>query len=581
MAVFKNPARSAKYALKKANMQLKLSEVLASPLDLQNRLERILDLAVEILDAERGSIMLLDESKGRLKMLISKGIANPKYRNVEVFSGEGISGWVLENRKSLILHDSINTKDFTGIDSAIRSSIAVPLESEDSIIGVLNVSTKKRHRFNDSDLELMEAFSRYAASALENAVLYARIEEEQNRFRKELELGSQIQRSIVKTTTPLKNVNVIARLIPASAVGGDFYNVIPFEKGDEVCFHCARETQDMCDEVEISSCPFKFSVLIGDVANKGLPASLVMAVLMTALNLTGARKDSPAEILQATNLSFRKMVRHSHFGFATLFYAFIDIIDNKMVFSRAGHEPPLLIRTSGTIESLDSEGYPVGFMQDGDYEEIEIDFNAGDRLVLYTDGVTGAVNREGKIWGRRSLIDFTKSNLHVSAEEYMDGLLDEAMVFGGDSPPSDDIAILILDNEPRYDMRKVIDSRMQDIRTTIDGILELCTVCGADREAVRLCCEEIIHNAMEHANKWNASKQVVVLARTEKRGLRVFVRDSGEGFDLDATLEKMKKRLDKMDTRGRGLIIVEHYTKMFSYNNTRKEAEMFFETEPV
>ncbi|MDI7252952.1 MAG: GAF domain-containing protein, partial [Actinomycetota bacterium] len=252
---------------------LRLGRFLASTLSLENRLDRVLDQAMELLEAERGSIMLLEEDTGELVVKAARGLDGERDFRVPV--GQGISGWVARTGEPLILQDAVADRRFRGTDPSVKSALAVPLRAGERIIGVLNVSNCTRtHRFDHRDLEHLLSFADMAAVAIENARLYRELKREQEQLGKELRLASRIQRSIVSTHVPCASVRLVSRLMPASAVGGDFFSVIPLARDSRFCFYCSTDTQDRCQKLRTEFCPQKFGLMIGDVANKGLPAAL-------------------------------------------------------------------------------------------------------------------------------------------------------------------------------------------------------------------------------------------------------------------------------------------------------------------
>ena len=149
----------------------RMGRVLAASLDLDTRLNRVLEQAMEILQAERGSIMLLDEERNELVVRASRGLKDSHEFRVDM--GEGIAGWVAEHGEPLVLQDVVSDNRFSGTNPSIKSALAVPLKVDTKVIGVLNVSTTTKHRrFDFLDLEHLSSFADMAAVAIENARLY-------------------------------------------------------------------------------------------------------------------------------------------------------------------------------------------------------------------------------------------------------------------------------------------------------------------------------------------------------------------------------------------------------------------------
>lgn len=557
---------------------LRLGKLLASTLSLDNRLDRVLDQAMELLGAERGSIMLLEEEARELVVRAARGLDG--WREFRVPLGKGISGWVAEHGEPLILQDVVADRRFRGTDPSVKSALAVPLRVQDKIIGVLNVSTSTRtRRFGRHDLEHLLSFADMAAAAIENARLYQALKREQEHLKKELRLASRIQRSIISTHVPCASIRMVSRLMPASAVGGDFFSIIPLARDSRFCFYCAPDTQDRCQKLRTEFCPQKFGLMIGDVANKGMPAALIMSVLTTLLYELGRHHISPRTILDEANTAFRRFFSESQYGFATLFYAFYDNNDNTLTYARAGHEPPLLWRKGdGSIEALEGEGFPVGLMEDGKYQERTIKLEKGDRVLLYTDGLTGALNVRGEVMGRKKLVELMKKHAREDIENFLDVLADEIMLFSGDAPQPDDVAVMVLELEDLYDLTMTVGTDVRQIRYVIDSVLE--TLQGfeglSDPLTLRLCLEELLHNAMEHGNRGDRTKKVYITVKAEPKRAVIRVRDEGEGFDYRGVISGNDDHEEILSERGRGLLIVSHYADELKFNREGNEVTLIF-----
>jgi sigma-B regulation protein RsbU (phosphoserine phosphatase) len=554
----------------------RIGQVLAAPLDLGMRLDRVLEQAIDLLQADRGSIMLLDEDLEELVVRASRGLQ--AWREFRVPLGEGIAGWVAEHGEPLILHDAVSDERFRGVNPNIKSALAVPLRVEGKVIGVLNVSTTlEEKRYDYLDMEHLISFADMAAAAIENARLYDALKREQDHLKRELLMASRVQRSIISTHVPCASIRMVSRLMPASEVGGDFFSVIPLSRDSRFCFYCSSEVQDRCQNLRSEYCPDKFGVMIGDVANKGMPAALIMSVLTTLLYELGRHHISPRTILNQANTAFRRFFSESQYGFATLFYAFYDNTDNTFTYSKAGHEPPLLLRSGGGVEFLEGEGFPVGLMEDGEYQEKTVKLERGDRVLLYTDGLTGALNSKGEVLGRKRLVELVRTHVREDIESFLDTLADEIMLFTGDAPQPDDVAVMVLELEDLFDLTMTVGTDVRQIRYVINSVLE--TLRGfeglKDPVTLRLCLEELLHNAMEHGNRCDLSKKVYITVKAEPRKVVIRVRDEGEGFDVNGVMAT-ENDPTILSERGRGLTIVKHYASELRFNREGNEAVLVF-----
>ncbi len=569
--------RSSQGAIPNGDL-FRIGRMLATTLSLTTRLDRVVEQAIELLEADRGSIMLVDDDSRELVVRASRGLDSALEFRMPL--GEGIAGWVASHGEPLVLQDVISDRRFVGTDPSVKSALAVPLRADGRVIGVLNISnTARKRRFNHSDLEHLSSFADMAAVAIENARLYQALRKDQEHLEKELRMASRIQRSIISTHVPCASMRMVSRLMPASAVGGDFFSVIPLDRDSRFCFYCSSETQDRCQKLRTQFCPNKFGLMIGDVANKGMPAALIMSVLTTILYEVGRHHISPRTILDEANAAFRRFFNESQYGFATLFYAFYDNSDNTLTYVKAGHEPPLLLRrSSGEFDYLEGEGFPVGLMEDGSYQEKTVKLERGDRILLYTDGLTGALNTKGEVLGRKRLVELVRSLAGQDIEAFIDALADEIMLFSGDAPQPDDIAVMVLELEDLYDLTMTVGTDVLQIRYVINSVLE--TLQGfeglKDPITLRLCLEELLHNAMEHGNRCDVSKKVYITVKAEPLRATIRVRDEGEGFDFLRLMDCGSGVPDVLSERGRGLLIVRHYADELRFNREGNEATLVF-----
>jgi len=561
---------------------LEVGRVLTSSLDLETRLEKVLDLALPLFDADRVSIMLPDVRGEYLTVVASRGLPEVA-RQSRVRLGEGIAGWVAMRQEPLVLNDPLDHEKFEGTAEGLSSSMTVPLLAEGRLVGVLNVATSKPVHYTLEDLRYLNFLAGQAAIAIDNSRLYNQLEAKQKVLERELAMASRIQRSIISSYVPNPQVQVAAKLMPASAVGGDFYSIIPLARDSRFCFYCSPEIQDQCGEFTTMYCPNKFGLMIGDVANKGLPAALIMAVLTTSLYELGQANNSPRAVLGQANTIFNRFFFESQYGFATVFYAFFDGNDMSITYSKAGHDSPVILRKNGEAHFLNAEGFPLGLKADGEYEEKTIRLAEGDRLILYTDGVTGALNDKGQILGRARFAELVRQGHGKSLDLLMDSLVDEIMLFSGDSPPTDDIALMIMELQEQFDLYMEIPSEVGAVRQAVQAVLEIVAGAGSpDKlQELHLCLEELVRNAVEHGNHKDPDKTVGIAARIEADRVIVKIKDEGPGFQPPLYRDWRNHTWSDdaiLSERGRGLIIVRHYCEELRFNREGNEATLMMKT---
>jgi len=239
------------------------------------------------------------------------------------------------------------------------------------------------------------------------------------RRKKEMEIAQQIQESFLPHTIPfIENYDLAASSIPAQEVGGDFYDFIPIS---------SEQT----------------GLTIGDVSGKGIPAALFMAFSRTLLRAKACRNPGVGRMIESVN-NFINEEPHSNM-FVTLFYSILDSSRNKLTFVNAGHNPPLLLRNeNGEIIRLSTGGVVLGAMKGLKMGEKTIDMYPQDLLVLYTDGVTEAINQQEDQFGEERLIKLIKDNKDMPSDDMKNLIIDTVYDFASGTPQADDITIMVL-----------------------------------------------------------------------------------------------------------------------------------------
>ena len=272
--------------------------------------------------------------------------------------------------------------------------------------------------FSDDDLAFLEALSGSVAIAIDNA----RAMEERatlRALRREIEIASEIQQSILPRRFPAfperKDFDLHAAMLPARDVGGDFYDFFLID-------------------------PTHLAVVIGDVSGKGMPAAIFMAVSRTLLKATAVSGLAPAACLQHVNRLLH--AENSADMFVSLFYGILDLHGGRLTFSNGGHNPPLLQSAAGGLRDLASgQGCVLGVFGDAGYEGATCPITPGDTLLLYTDGVTEAMNPADEPYGEERLHALAQRD-HGSPLALIDALIADVRRHSATATQSDDITLL-------------------------------------------------------------------------------------------------------------------------------------------
>jgi sigma-B regulation protein RsbU (phosphoserine phosphatase) len=235
---------------------------------------------------------------------------------------------------------------------------------------------------------------------------------------RELDLARSIQSSLVPHTFPKhEHLSVYGTMIPAAQVGGDLFD----------CF--------MLDE-------HRLAFTIGDVSGKGIAAALFMAVSRTVLRVAASKGLAPHECLQEAH-QFLYGERRATSHFVTCFYGILDLATGQLDYSRAGHNPPYLVG-GDTVQTLDAaSGLPLGMLRTVKYDTATVQLAAGDTLLLFTDGITEAMNPRQEEYGEERLVSLLSTRASgLDVEALVRLVTQEAIVYAEGAPASDDMTVL-------------------------------------------------------------------------------------------------------------------------------------------
>lgn len=248
------------------------------------------------------------------------------------------------------------------------------------------------------------------------------IEQKLERAKAEIHIAAQIQKRFMPDHTPeVSEFKLAAVTIPAMEVGGDFYDFISLADGRQ-------------------------GLVIADVAGKSIPAALFMALSRTIVRANAAHRVSASDVLKEANFMIAQDA--SEGMFVTLFYGILDGKAHSMTYANAGHPPPLIFRTAD-CKCIEQEitGIALGAWEEAEYEERSVQFCRGDVALLYTDGVTEAINAKGEMYGLERLSRVITKSSRLSAQNIMSAILDDIFDFSSGQDQSDDITMIVLKAE--------------------------------------------------------------------------------------------------------------------------------------
>lgn len=435
--------RETESRLKTLNLLHHISQQITSSLDLEQVLYTTTLAVKELLGGSTASILTVDGDA--LTFQVATGESSTHIKPFRVPLGQGIAGWVVEHKQPVMVDDVQNDPRFFGtLDKktgfVTQNLIAAPLVVNDQAIGVIEVFNKSGG-FTLADQELLATFASSAAFAIENARLY-QVAVEKGRLERELQVARQVQVSLLPQEMPgLPGWDLAATWLPAREVAGDYYDFIPLHSvSGTFPLHSVSGTFPLETPPNQAQ---KFGLVIADVADKGTPAALFMVNTRAALRASMFEADSPMHGLTHVN---QLVCGDAHDGmFVTLFYAQINSLDGVVTYVNAGHNPPLLARGGGgELELLTRTGMALGVDPSALFAQRAVTLEAGDCVLLYTDGVPDALNEAGQEFGDARLRELVSANREKSAAGLVKVIETALKTHIGETAPFDDITLMAL-----------------------------------------------------------------------------------------------------------------------------------------
>jgi phosphoserine phosphatase RsbU/P len=405
----------------------------------------IVEGATRILDAHGGALYMADRTGTKLTpAFISKGcpplvdipphilqqaastpVALESYLRLHsVALGDGVIGRVWQTGEAVCLNEFSEAPELAKLRGTAFGTASVMIASllyGKQNMGVLALGNGPMDApFSQSDFVVFKSIAEQSAFALYNAIIYSEANEKK-RLDHDLEIARDIQRVLLPAEPPSVNGFEISGInVPARQVSGDYFDYI---KVDEE----------------------RLGVAIADVSGKGVPASLIMAICRSVLRSQAAQNPSPADVLRKVNRQLYPDIKEDMF--ISMAYLILDHARNGVMLARAGHDAPLLYkRASQTVTPLKPPGMVVGIDSGNVFDRITGDFpvplERDDCLVLYTDGVTEALDTDGNEFGVERTIQSVRASAANGAQAIIARLIDDLRNFVGSQPQNDDITLI-------------------------------------------------------------------------------------------------------------------------------------------
>ncbi len=399
----------------------------------------IVEGALRTLEADGGTLYVTNKSGSVLQPIyvskssppfveLPRDIGTPstsmqaRVRLQAVKVGEGLIGNALSSNVSLSLLPG--DEDLRTLRAySVNSAFIAPLIYGGQNLGVLALARSgKSEPFGPEHFNTFKALAEQSAFSLFDAFLHKEATEKLQ-IEKDLNIANEVQRILLPSEPPMiAGYDVAGTNIPARYVSGDYFDYIPLDA-------------DRC------------GVVIADVSGKGIPAALLMAMARTALRLLANADTPPAEVIRKLNAQLYPDIREDMF--ISLAFVLLDRRNGNVLLVRAGHDAPLVYRAADkSVSKVNPPGMAVGIDSGGAFNRVTKEFslvlNPGDCLVLYTDGVSEAQDRNGDEFGLEAMIRSVQASATESAAGIVQRVTSDVKAFIGDQPPHDDITLITI-----------------------------------------------------------------------------------------------------------------------------------------
>jgi len=526
---------------------LSIISYIIGDIDLDTVLNNVLKNAEELMEAEASSFLLLNKNKDELHAFVATGNAGEQIKKQDgIKVGTGISGWVAQNVKSLLIKDAYQDTRFcsdydkkTGFQT--KSVVCVPLIVKGNLIGVGQIINKKNAAyFDDQDLNIFTKFCEIAALALDNALMHQK-RIEQDRVQRDLELAEDIQRAFLPENLPVvKDLKIDYRYLASRYLAGDFLDISFLPNGN-------------------------VSLIIADVSGKGISAALFGS--RVSHEFSHLRKD-----LQNLEKIFKKLnnivCKYSTKGmFVTAIGMELNPNTGDCQIVNAGHPRPIALtpispKNMDVNELEQKSGPPLGIVEDAEYPINDFVLKENETMIFYTDGVSEAIMNDGSRFESKNIFEVLKKNQFYP----LNGLLQKLNQQCSGKDQADDITVVSFCRIKFKQLDIKSDpAELSKVRHLIETIGNELNYTNKEINQINLAVTESIVNIIEHTYMFKKDKDIRVQINRNNFGLHIFIRDWGEKQD-----PKNFKSRDLKDVKpgGLGVFFISELMDIVNYDNS-------------
>lgn len=563
---------------------------LLSHMNLDILLVKVMELALSIISAQVGSIML--DEDGKLVTKVEWGLNDEILSKIRHRNGALLSDYVRDHQEPFLV---MNTREDDRIDVSqlnveINSLIIIPLYTNDRFLGLVNiVNPSGSEKSYTRDTELLVTITNLVSISVENALLYKEALEKE-RIREQLNIARKIQQDLMPAEAPqMTDYDISGINITCDETGGDYYDYFSIQ-------------------------PEKFmNIVVGDVSGHGIGAALFMATARAHIRASINNNTSISRSMEViNNLLLVDMEKNDQF--MTLLIMQFDVNKKEISYTSAGHEIAIIYRTKEErFIELHSTGLPLGLIEDSTFKEEKCSLQEGDVIFLYTDGIKEAMNKQDELFGYERIKEILANTSDMSVQDIRQKIIDDVMAFSDGCAQQDDWTLVVIkvkeaakkkktatknnkkdaasynpvtpeqvvrytQKPPEIDGEKVFDSIIQSNMNQKELLLEeLMVLIGKstrfDMENefnLRLCLDEALTNGVKHGNKGDMAKKVYVSVYKDDETISFLIEDEGGGFN-EEKFRSLLKPNDWFEENGRGVYLISQLMDEVVYfdNGTR------------
>src|SRR6266478_738132 len=411
----------------KLRMLLDITKTISRSLDLDEVLNLVMDTLDSLIPYDAAGIYLLKRSQPQSEWAedetyvfhtqVVRGYDIDDLQELGLKIGEGLIGHVAASGKPFISPDVRNEPRYINARAGTRSEMVAPIISNNEVIGVFDLASDELNAYSKDDLEILGLLASHLAIIIEKVMLHDQMLEKQ-RLETQLEVARQVQLELLPARDPqLEGFDISAYNFPTEEVSGDYYDWV-------------RIYDD------------QIGVVIADVSGKGVPAALLMAFLRASLRAATHIGYAPHISMTKVNYLLWESIERNQF--VTAFYGILDTTNHTIAYTNAGHNPALLMKVDGTVRFEERGGVPLGMFRDSRYYEYFETIEPGEVFVLYTDGVTEAMNSTDEEYGRDRLVAAVRACRELPAREMIDFIHRDLTVWTDGRGAHDDVTFFII-----------------------------------------------------------------------------------------------------------------------------------------